>query len=171
MSLRSLAAYTRVSRGPASKKTLLESLNVLGLTPSTTTSVSSSFSKLTEGNVCICISENTSHFGKTALYCKTNTNTFWRFTILGDTKALCEDMKDFAHDYIDYGSMAKQLIPETNTVQHWSKVIETKYVLLLHIESWLKMVFFVLKETTWCFLSSQKPSWGYEKMFQRPSQQ
>lgn len=50
MSLRSLAAYTRVSRGPASKKTLLESLNVLGLTPSTTTSVSSSFSKLTEGD-------------------------------------------------------------------------------------------------------------------------
>lgn len=146
MSLRSLAAYTRVSRGPASKKTLLESLNVLGLTPSTTTSVSSSFSKLTEGNVCICISENTSHFGKTALYCKTNTNTFWRFTILGDTKALCEDMKDFAHDYIDYGSMAKQLIPETNTVQHWSKVIETKYVLLLHIESWLKLVFLYWKK-------------------------
>ena len=50
MSLRSLAAYTRVSRGPASKKTLLESLSVLGLTPSTTTSVSSSFSKLTEGD-------------------------------------------------------------------------------------------------------------------------
>ncbi|XP_029934530.1 uncharacterized protein LOC115378411 [Myripristis murdjan] len=92
MSLRSLAAYTRVSRGPASKKTLLESLNVLGLTPSTTTSVSSSFSKLTEG----------------------------------DTKALCADMKDFAHDYVDYGNMAKQLIPETNTVQHWSKIIETK---------------------------------------------
>lgn len=92
MSLRSLAAYTRVSRGPASKKTLLESLNVLGLTPSTTTSVSSSFSKLTEG----------------------------------DTGALCDDMKDFAHDYIDYGNMAKQLIPETNTVQHWSKIIETK---------------------------------------------
>ncbi|XP_018521526.1 uncharacterized protein si:ch73-127m5.2 [Lates calcarifer] len=92
MSLRSLAAYTRVSRGPASKKTLLESLNVLGLTPSTTTSVSSSFSKLTEG----------------------------------DTKALCDDMKDFAHDYIDYSNMAKQLIPETNTVQHWSKIIETK---------------------------------------------
>ncbi|XP_068439527.1 uncharacterized protein si:ch73-127m5.2 isoform X2 [Clinocottus analis] len=92
MSLRSLAAYTRVSRGPASKKTLLESLNVLGLTPSTTTSVSSSFSKLTEG----------------------------------DTTALCEDMKDFAHDYVDYSSMAKQLIPETNTVQHWSKIIETK---------------------------------------------
>ncbi|RVE59848.1 hypothetical protein OJAV_G00192510 [Oryzias javanicus] len=92
MSLRSLAAYTRVSRGPASKKTLLESLNVLGLTPSTTTSVSSSFSKLTEG----------------------------------DTRTLCEDMKDFAHDYIDYGNMAKQLIPETNTVQHWSKLIETK---------------------------------------------
>ncbi|XP_061564564.1 uncharacterized protein si:ch73-127m5.2 [Cololabis saira] len=92
MSLRSLAAYTRVSRGPASKKTLLESLNVLGLKPSTTTSVSSSFSKLTEG----------------------------------DTKALCEDMKDFAHDYIDYSNMAKQLIPETNTVQHWSKIIETK---------------------------------------------
>lgn len=92
MSLRSLAAYTRVSRGPASKKTLLESLNVLGLTPSTTTSVSSSFSKLTEG----------------------------------DTRALCDDMKDFAHDYIDYSNMAKQLIPETNTVQHWSKIIETK---------------------------------------------
>ncbi|XP_069560773.1 uncharacterized protein [Brachyistius frenatus] len=92
MSLRSLAAYTRVSRGPASKKTLLESLNVLGLTPSTTTSVSSSFSKLTEG----------------------------------DTTALCDDMKDFSHDYIDYNNMAKQLIPETNTVQHWSKIIETK---------------------------------------------
>lgn len=92
MSLRSLAAYTRVSRGPASKKTLLESLNVLGLTPSTTTSVSSSFSKLTEG----------------------------------DTRALCDDMKDFAHDYIDYSNMAKQLLPETNTVQHWSKIIETK---------------------------------------------
>ncbi|XP_075950157.1 uncharacterized protein LOC142952051 [Anarhichas minor] len=92
MSLRSLAAYTRVSRGPASKKTLLESLNVLGLTPSTTTSVSSSFSKLTEG----------------------------------DTRALCDDMKDFAHDYIDYSNMAKQLIPETNPVQHWSKMIETK---------------------------------------------
>lgn len=56
MSLRSLAAYTRVSRGPASKKTLLESLNVLGLTPSTTTSVSSSFSKLTEGQKCsLCV--------------------------------------------------------------------------------------------------------------------
>lgn len=92
MSLRSLAAYTRVSRGPASKKTLLESLSVLGLTPSTTTSVSSSFSKLTEG----------------------------------DTSALCDDMKDFAHDYIDYANMAKQLIPEINTVQHWSKIIETK---------------------------------------------
>lgn len=49
MSLRSLAAYTRVSRGPASKKTLLESLNVFGLSPSTNTAVSSSFSKLTEG--------------------------------------------------------------------------------------------------------------------------
>ncbi|XP_067101615.1 uncharacterized protein si:ch73-127m5.2 [Osmerus mordax] len=92
MSLRSLAAYTRVSRGPASKKTLLESLNILGLSPSTTTAVSSSFSKLTEG----------------------------------DTRALCHDMKDFSHDYIDFGKMAKQLIPETNTVQHWSKIIETK---------------------------------------------
>ncbi|XP_034564547.1 uncharacterized protein si:ch73-127m5.2 [Notolabrus celidotus] len=92
MSLRSLAAYTRVSRGPASKKTLLESLSVLGLTPSTTTSVSSSFSKLTEG----------------------------------DTGALCDDMRDFAHDYIDYSNMSKQLIPEINTVQHWSKIIETK---------------------------------------------
>ncbi|XP_068161656.1 uncharacterized protein si:ch73-127m5.2 [Antennarius striatus] len=92
MSLRSLAAYTRVSRGPASKKTLLESLSVLGLMPSTTTSVSSSFSKLTEG----------------------------------DTSTLCDDMKDFAHDYIDYANMAKQLIPEMNTVQHWSKIIETK---------------------------------------------
>lgn len=55
MSLRSLAAYTRVSRGPASKKTLQESLNVLGLTPSTTTSVSSSFSKLTEGGMLMCV--------------------------------------------------------------------------------------------------------------------
>ena len=57
MSLRSLAAYTRVSRGPASKKTLLESLNILGLSPSTTTAVSSSFSKLTEGRAvreCVC---------------------------------------------------------------------------------------------------------------------
>uniref|UniRef100_A0A3P9H1M6 Si:ch73-127m5.2 n=1 Tax=Oryzias latipes TaxID=8090 RepID=A0A3P9H1M6_ORYLA len=43
-----------------------------------------------------------------------------------DTRTLCEDMKDFAHDYIDYGNMAKQLIPETNTVQHWSKLIETR---------------------------------------------
>lgn len=92
MSLRSLAAYTRVSRGPASKKTLLESLSVLGLTPSTTTAVSSYFSKLTEG----------------------------------DSTALCDDMKDFAHDYIDYSNMAKQLTPETNRVQHWSKIIETK---------------------------------------------
>lgn len=57
MSLRSLAAYTRVSRGPASKKTLLESLNVLGLTPSTTTSVSSSFSKLTEGDMLMCVNK------------------------------------------------------------------------------------------------------------------
>lgn len=44
----------------------------------------------------------------------------------GDTKALCNDMKDFAHDYMDFGNKAKQLIPETNTVQHWSKVIETR---------------------------------------------
>ncbi|XP_029954235.1 uncharacterized protein LOC115393388 [Salarias fasciatus] len=92
MSLRSLAAYTRVSRGPASKKALLESLGVLGLTPSTTTAVSSSFSKLTEG----------------------------------DTRALCDDMKDFAQDYIDYSNMAKQLIPDSNMVQHWSKIIESK---------------------------------------------
>ncbi|XP_076007553.1 uncharacterized protein LOC143001707 [Genypterus blacodes] len=92
MSLRSLAAYTRVSRGPASKKSLLESLSVLGLTPSTTTSVSSSFSKLTEG----------------------------------DTQALCADLRDFSQDYVDCVNMAKQLIPETNTVQHWSKIIETK---------------------------------------------
>lgn len=92
MSLRSIAAYTRVSRGPASKKSLQESLSVLGLSPSTTTAVSSSFSKLTEG----------------------------------DTRALCEDMKDFSHDYVDYENLAKQLIPKTNTVQHWSKIIETK---------------------------------------------
>ncbi|KAG7260994.1 hypothetical protein CRUP_018330 [Coryphaenoides rupestris] len=92
MSLRSLAAYTRVSRSPASKKSLLDSLNTLGLTPGTTTAVSSSFSKLTEG----------------------------------DTNALCTDLKDFAQDYVNYGNMAKQLIPETNTVQHWSKIIETK---------------------------------------------
>ncbi|XP_033840199.1 uncharacterized protein si:ch73-127m5.2 [Periophthalmus magnuspinnatus] len=92
MSLRSIAAYTRVSRGPASKKTLQESLSVLGLSPSTTTAVSSSFSKLTEG----------------------------------DTRALCEDMRDFSQDYIDYENIAKQLIPKVNTVQHWSKIIETK---------------------------------------------
>ncbi|KAG7325009.1 hypothetical protein KOW79_011325 [Hemibagrus wyckioides] len=92
MSLRSLAAYTRVSRGPASKKTLLESLNVFGLSPSTNTAVSSTFSKLTEG----------------------------------DTAALCKDMKDFALQYVDYENMAKQLMPETNQVQHWSKIIETR---------------------------------------------
>ncbi|XP_067285345.1 transcription factor AP-2-delta [Pseudorasbora parva] len=92
MSLRSLAAYTRVSRGPASKKTLLESLNVFGLSPSTNTAVSSSFSKLTEG----------------------------------DTAALCKDMKDFALQYVDYENMAKQLLPESNQVQHWSKIIETR---------------------------------------------
>lgn len=92
MSLRSIAAYTRVSRGPASKKSLQESLSLMGLSPSTTTAVSSSFSKLTEG----------------------------------DTRALCEDMKDFSQDYVDYENVAKQLIPKTNTVQHWSKIIETK---------------------------------------------
>ncbi|KAL2078325.1 hypothetical protein ACEWY4_026010 [Coilia grayii] len=92
MSLRSLAAYTRVSRGPASKRTLLESLNVLGLSPSTNTAVSSSFSKLTEG----------------------------------DTAALCKDLKDFAFQYVDYENMAKQLMPETNHVQHWSKIIEAR---------------------------------------------
>ncbi|XP_028842572.1 uncharacterized protein LOC114794281 [Denticeps clupeoides] len=92
MSLRSLAAYTRVSRGPASKKTLLKSLNMLGLAPSTNTAVSSSFSKLTEG----------------------------------DTAALCKDMKDFASQYVDYENVAKQLMPDTNQVQHWSKIIETR---------------------------------------------
>lgn len=46
----------------------------------------------------------------------------------GDGSALCDDMKDFARDYIDYGNMAKQLTPETNRVQHWSKIIETKYI-------------------------------------------
>ncbi|XP_029383697.1 uncharacterized protein LOC115060032 isoform X3 [Echeneis naucrates] len=117
MSLRSLAAYTRVSRGPASKKTLLESLNVLGLTPSTTTSVSSSFSKLTEGDRCIIEFECTA-------FKKMNCSHLCVFS--GDTRALCDDMKDFAHDYIDYANMAKQLIPEINTVQHWSKIIETK---------------------------------------------
>lgn len=54
----------------------------------------------------------------------------------GDTKALCDDMKDFAHDYIDYSNMAKQLIPETNTVQHWSKIIETKYVQYVLTVTW-----------------------------------
>ncbi|KAK7918698.1 hypothetical protein WMY93_009982 [Mugilogobius chulae] len=43
-----------------------------------------------------------------------------------DTRALCEDMKDFSQDYIDYENVAKQLIPKVNTVQHWSKIIETK---------------------------------------------
>lgn len=50
------------------------------------------------------------------------------YVLSGDTRSLCDDMKDFSHDYIDYGNMAKQLIPDTNTVQHWSKIIETKYV-------------------------------------------
>lgn len=122
MSLRSLAAYTRVSRGPASKKTLLESLNVLGLTPSTTTSVSSSFSKLTEGDVKV---EECLHSIRKVQETKLCFNLCM---CLGDTGALCDDMKDFAHDYIDYSNMAKQLIPEMNTVQHWSKIIETKYV-------------------------------------------
>lgn len=58
----------------------------------------------------------------------------------GDTGALCEDMKDFAHDYIDYSSMAKQLIPEINTVQHWSKIIETKYVLFVLVLTCLQYV-------------------------------
>ncbi|KAL4612953.1 hypothetical protein GN956_G23279 [Arapaima gigas] len=92
MSLRSLAAYTRVSRGPASRKALLEMLNSFGLSPSTTTAVSSSFSKLTEG----------------------------------DTAALCKDMREFASQYMDYDNVAKQLIPEANQVQHWSKLIETR---------------------------------------------
>ncbi|KAJ8416111.1 hypothetical protein AAFF_G00381330 [Aldrovandia affinis] len=92
MSLRSLAAYTRVSRGPASKRTLLESLQSFGLAPSANTAVSSSFSKLTEG----------------------------------DTSALCRDMRDFASQYMNYNSMVKTLLPETNQVQHWSKIIETR---------------------------------------------
>lgn len=121
MSLRSLAAYTRVSRGPASKKTLLESLNVLGLTPGTTTSVSSSFSKLTEGD------RRTDQWGGFGSWTLWGFNEISFVLLSGDTRALCEDMNDFAHDYIDYGNMAKQLIPETNTVQHWSKMIETKY--------------------------------------------
>ncbi|KAG7492528.1 hypothetical protein MATL_G00015590 [Megalops atlanticus] len=92
MSLRSLAAYTRVSRGPASKRVLLESLQSFGLTPSANTAVSSSFSKLTEG----------------------------------DTAALCRDMRDFASQYMNYDSMVKTLLPDTNQVQHWSKIIETR---------------------------------------------
>ncbi|XP_048843121.1 uncharacterized protein LOC125715514 [Brienomyrus brachyistius] len=92
MSLRSLAAYTRVSRGPASRKALLEALGSFGLAPSTTTAVSSSFSKLTEG----------------------------------DTAALCKDVKEFASQYMDYDNVARQLLPETNQVQHWSKIIETR---------------------------------------------
>ncbi|RXN10151.1 transcription factor AP-2-alpha-like protein [Labeo rohita] len=43
-----------------------------------------------------------------------------------DTAALCKDMKDFALQYVDYENMAKQLLPETNQVQHWSKIIETR---------------------------------------------
>ncbi|KAG5855221.1 hypothetical protein ANANG_G00046790 [Anguilla anguilla] len=92
MSLRSLAAYTRVSRGPASKRTLLESLQSIGLAPSANTAVSSSFSKLTEG----------------------------------DTAALCRDMREFASQYMNYDTMVKTLLPETNHVQHWSKIIETR---------------------------------------------
>lgn len=44
----------------------------------------------------------------------------------GDTAALCKDMKDFAFQYVDYENMAKQLMPESNHVQHWSKIIETR---------------------------------------------
>ncbi|KAJ8264748.1 hypothetical protein GJAV_G00154430 [Gymnothorax javanicus] len=92
MSLRSLAAYTRVSRGPASKRSLLESLQSFGLAPSSTTAVSSSFSKLTEG----------------------------------DTAALCRDMREFASQYMNYDAVVKSLLPTTNQVQHWSKIIETR---------------------------------------------
>ncbi len=35
-------------------------------------------------------------------------------------------MKDFALQYVDYENIAKQLLPETNQVQHWSKIIETR---------------------------------------------
>lgn len=45
----------------------------------------------------------------------------------GDTAALCKDMKDFAFQYVDYENMAKQLMPESNHVQHWSKIIETRW--------------------------------------------
>lgn len=38
-------------------------------------------------------------------------------------------MKDFALQYVDYENMAKQLLPETNQVQHWSKIIETRYII------------------------------------------
>ncbi len=38
-------------------------------------------------------------------------------------------MKDFALQYVDYENMAKQLLPETNQVQHWSKIIETRSII------------------------------------------
>lgn len=94
---------------------------------------------------------------------------------LGDTRALCDDMKDFAHDYIDYSNMAKQLIPETNPVQHWSKMIETKYVLCVLVVSRPSSLFFfertVDKPSNNTLIFSQEPPGGYEKMFQGPGQQ
>lgn len=149
MSLRSLAAYTRVSRGPASRKALLEALGSFGLSPSTTTAVSSSFSKLTEGRLPSARPPRewrASYDGKyrqniDTLFMLMDNLVFYIIHIMmecdlafpGDTAALCKDVKEFASQYMDYDNVAKQLLPETNQVQHWSKIIETRCVAIFFV--------------------------------------
>ncbi|XP_029484571.2 uncharacterized protein LOC115106153 [Oncorhynchus nerka] len=53
------------------------------------------------------------------------TSAFSRLTE-GDTTMLCSDMKSLAIKHLNFTNMAEQLIEETNPVQHWSKIIDTK---------------------------------------------
>ncbi|XP_029560161.1 uncharacterized protein LOC115156702 [Salmo trutta] len=53
------------------------------------------------------------------------TSAFTRLTE-GDTTMLCSDMKSLAIKHLNFTNMAKQLIEETNPVQHWSKIIDIK---------------------------------------------
>ncbi|XP_020309835.1 uncharacterized protein LOC109865800 [Oncorhynchus kisutch] len=53
------------------------------------------------------------------------TSAFSRLTE-GDTTMLCSDMKSLAIKHLNFTKMAEQLIEETNPVQHWSKIIDTK---------------------------------------------
>ncbi|XP_038846239.1 uncharacterized protein LOC120045430 [Salvelinus namaycush] len=53
------------------------------------------------------------------------TSAFTRLTE-GDTTMLCSDMKSLAIKHLNFTNMAEQLIEETNPVQHWSKIIDTK---------------------------------------------